>query len=226
VFYTFPDYTPPLIIPEHDVIRDIRFPNGTLNYENMAPMEYHIYAGGTQMGGDVDYRFPPGVALALPANASLDCNSHYVNRTESTFTGECYANLYTMSAAEVQHTAQPLNLPNFDLNIAAGERKTITKAFPNVEHQPLKVIMLTSHTHRWMERFRIRVQGGPRNGEVVYETTDWEHPGVKYYDPPIVIQPGEALVSEVTYNNTTDRTIEFGLESTDEMNIIFGYYYY
>jgi hypothetical protein len=226
VFYRFMDGTPKSVMPSYDVVRDIRFPNGTINYETVGPMEYHVYAGGTQMGGDVDYRFPPGVALALPADMSLDCNAHYVNHTGKPSTGECYANLYTMPAAEVEHEAQPLNLPNFDLDIPAGERRTMRKAFANLETKPMSVIMLTSHTHQWMERFIIRVQGGPRNGEIVYETTDWAHPGVKYYDPPIVINPGEALVSEVTYHNTTNNPIEFGLQSTDEMDIIFGYYYY
>jgi hypothetical protein len=32
-------------------------------------------------------------------------------------------------------------------------------------------------------------------------------------------------MSEITYNNTTDRTVSFGLTSEDEMGIIFGYYY-
>ena len=39
------------------------------------------------------------------------------------------------------------------------------------------------------------------------------------------LQPGDALVSVVTWNNVTNRTIGFGLLSSDEMNIIFGYAY-
>jgi hypothetical protein len=42
---------------------------------------------------------------------------------------------------------------------------------------------------------------------------------------PIVLQPGQGLTSEVTYNNTTSKTVGFGLTSEDEMNIIFGYWY-
>ncbi len=226
VLYTFEKTTPAGLYPEPDVVRDIRFPNGTLDYDNIAPMQYHVYTGGTQMGGDVDYRFPPGVAFELPANAMLDLNAHYVNRSNAKFTGECYANLYTMPASEVQHVAQPLNLGNFEFVLPPQKRTTITTVFPNTENKPMKVIMLTSHTHQWMERFVVRVKGGPRNGEIIFETTDWAHPGVKYLDPPVTINPGEAVVSEATYNNTTNRTIEFGLQSTDEMDIIFGYYYY
>ncbi len=66
---------------------------------------------------------------------------------------------------------------------------------------------------------------GARNGEIVYTNTDWEHPLVKSFSTPIVLQTGEGLTSEVTYNNTTSKTVVFGLTSEDEMNIIFGYYY-
>jgi hypothetical protein len=37
--------------------------------------------------------------------------------------------------------------------------------------------------------------------------------------------PGEGLKSIVTYNNNTGTTVRFGLQSTDEMGIIFGYAY-
>jgi hypothetical protein len=75
------------------------------------------------------------------------------------------------------------------------------------------------------EKFQIKIFGGPRNGEVVYESTDWEHPIVLNLTTPIQLQAGQGLTSVVTYNNTTNQTISFGLTSEDEMNIIFGYYY-
>jgi hypothetical protein len=75
------------------------------------------------------------------------------------------------------------------------------------------------------EKFQIKILGGTRNGEIVYENTDWEHPLVVNLSTPIQLKAGEGLTSVVTYNNTTSKTITFGLTSEDEMNIIFGYYY-
>ena len=46
------------------------------------------------------------------------------------------------------------------------------------------------------------------------------------YAVPIVLEKGQGLRSVVTYNNTTSNTIRFGLTSDQEMDIIFGYYYY
>ena len=67
----------------------------------------------------------------------------------------------------------------------------------------------------------IKVLGGPRNGEVVYENTDWQHPFVINLAKPIQLKSGEGLTSVVTYNNTTNKTVNFGLTSEDEMNIIY-----
>jgi len=85
--------------------------------------------------------------------------------------------------------------------------------------------MLTSHMHALGEKFVIRIVGGVRDGQILYENTDWAHPAILTFNQPIVLAAGEGLMSEITYNNTTNRTVSFGLTSEDEMGIIFGYYY-
>jgi hypothetical protein len=85
--------------------------------------------------------------------------------------------------------------------------------------------MLTSHMHMLGKRFQIKIVGGARDGELVYESTDWEHPQTLTFNTPIVLQAGQGLKSVITWNNTTSRVVTFGLQSTDEMGIIFGYYY-
>ena len=222
LLYDFQAGTPALAIPGKDVIRDIRNPDGSLNFLNMLPMAYHVFVGGsmTPTGG---YSFPPGVALRLPANASLDFNVHYVNTSSAPITGEAYANLYTVDSSQVQHVASTLNLANTALALPAMQRTTQTKSFAFT--RTTRILSLTSHMHKRGERFVIRVNGGPRHGEVVYENTDWEHPKLVSYDPPLELQAGEGLTSVITYNNTTDRAISFGLTSEDEMGIIFGYFY-
>ena len=84
---------------------------------------------------------------------------------------------------------------------------------------------LTSHNHKLGTKFVIKITGGARDGEVVYENTDWEHPLMKNFDTPLVLVKGEGLTSVITYNNTTTRNVKFGLTSEDEMGIIFGYFY-
>ncbi len=88
-----------------------------------------------------------------------------------------------------------------------------------------RILGLTSHMHALGERFEIRVLRANRTETTVYVNTDWEHPGFVNFATPLVLEAGDALVSVVTWNNTTTRSVSFGLASTDEMDIIFGYAY-
>jgi hypothetical protein len=214
--------TPKSIIPPVDLVRDIRNPDGTMNEANMKAMGYHIFFGGsmTQYG---TYTFPQGVALRLAPNAAIDFNSHYVNKTSSIVTGEAYANLHTIDKSEVQHEALPIVMSNQNLPLPPRQQTTLTKTF--TASKTMTVFLLTSHTHKLGKEFLIKISGGARNGEVIYRSTDWQHPLIKVFDTPIVLKPGEGLTSVVTYYNDTDQNVNFGLTSEDEMNFIFGYYY-
>jgi hypothetical protein len=208
--------------PAANTVRDIRNTDGSMNVVNMLPMACHVYFAGA-MTPDFDYRFPPGVALRLPANTSLDFNVHYVNRAPIDLPGEAFANLYTADRAQVQTVARTLNLANTSFSLPPKQRTTIRTVFPMSVRTT--VLGLTSHMHSMGERYEIRVRRADATETTVYVNTDWEHPGFTNFDTPIVLQPGDALVSVVTWNNVTDRTIGFGLLSSDEMNIIFGYAY-
>lgn len=220
--YTFTPTAPQVLIPPPDVVRDIRNPDGSMNVANMIPMAFHVFFAGA-MTQTSDYRFPDGVAMRVPAGASLDLNSHYVNKSGTTVPGEAYANLHTVDRSQVQRVAFTLNMNNTVFTLPAGRRTTVIKTF-NVD-TTVSIFALTSHMHVHGEKFSIRLSGGARHGELVYENTDWAHPLLKSFAQPIVLQKGQGLTSEVTFNNTTSRPITFGLTSDDEMDIIFGYYY-
>jgi hypothetical protein len=209
-------------LPPANTLRDLYNPGGTTNTTTFLQMQNHIFLGG---GTDVNssFTFPAGVALKIPASTPLDLNAHYFNKQTTALTGENYINLYTVPQANVVHEAQTINFANYNFSIPANTRKTITTDF--TFQKAVTITTLTSHFHKAGERFQIKILGGPRNGEVVYENTDWEHPLVINFATPIQLQSGQGLTSVVTYNNTTNKTINFGLTSEDEMNIIFGYYY-
>jgi hypothetical protein len=185
-------------------------------------MQNHVFMGG---GTDVntDVTLPAGVALKIAPATPVDLNAHYFNRTNFVLTGQNYLNMYTVPRASVQYEAKTLDLNNFDINIPPYTRRTLTKTF--TFNTVTRVVMLTSHFHKLGETFVIKIAGGSRNGEVVYTNTDWEHPLVKSFATPIVLQPGEGLTSVVTYYNPSSLGVGFGFTSQDEMNIIFGYYY-
>ena len=208
--------------PQVNQVRDIRNSDGSMNILNMLPMACHVFIGGA-MSQTSDYRFPDGVALQLPPQMSIDVNVHYVNRTNGEIPGEGQANLYTVPAAQVQKVAHTLNWANSDIVLPAAKVTTLEKTF--TVSQRTTVFQLTSHMHMLGTRFQIKVVGGARDGELVYDNTDWEHPQNLTLANPLVLEKGQGLKSIITWNNTTDHVVRFGLQSTDEMGIIFGYYY-
>ena len=212
----------PNCAPQPNIVRDIRNTDGTLNFAAMRPMSCHVFFGGS-MAQQSDYRFPDGVGLELPAAAAIDLNVHYANHTQGTVPGEAYANIYTMPAASVQKVAHSLNWSNTGFIIPPHTDTTESKVFTVA--QTTTIFALTSHMHARGTRFEIQIVGGARNGESVYVNTDWEHPQFVTFPAPIVLQPGEGLKSIVSWHNESGNYILFGLESTDEMAIIFGYYY-
>ncbi len=208
--------------PVPDALRDIRNPDGSMNHDAMRHMGCHRFFALAQTP-DEAFTFPAGVALRLPPLAALDVNVHYVNRTPVAFPGEAMVNLHTTAAANVRHVARTLSLGNNTIVLPPGQRTTLTRTFPVTSR--LTVLALTSHMHQLGERFEIRLRRANGTVSTVYTNTDYAHPVLTTYEKPLVLEPGDALFSVITWNNPTGRTVRNGLTSADEMGIIFGYAY-
>ena len=216
------DFRSKTLLPAANEIRDLRNLDNSLNIATVVQMSNHIFLGG---GTDPnsDYSFPEGFAIQLPTNASIDLNPHYFNKTKENLYGENYVNLYTIPAAQVKKVVQMIDFNATNFTLPANQTTTITRDFKFDKN--VAIVSLTSHYHERGKLFQIKIKGGPRDGELIYENTDWAHPKVINYETPIQLQAGEGLTSVVTYVNNTNKDLAFGLTSEDEMNIIFGYYY-
>ncbi|AFK04225.1 hypothetical protein Emtol_3092 [Emticicia oligotrophica DSM 17448] len=203
-------------------VRDLRNSDGSYNLVTFAQMGNHVFNfGGSEANSD--YTFPEGTAVEVPANATFDMNSHYYNKGTKALSGEVDINLYTTKKENVKNVLKVIDFGNQNLNLPPKQRTVLTKDFTFDKN--VKIVMLFSHTHKYGEKFEILIKGGARNGEVVYTSTNWEHPEKINYAPFISLKKGEGLTSRITYNNTSDQTVRFGLTTEDEMGIIFGYYY-
>ena len=208
--------------PVENEFRDIRDDQNNFVISTAQSILNSRYVFGTQLR-NTNYSFPEGVALKIQANYGLDINTHYVNRTNETQNGEVSINLHTIDFSEVEHVAENIFLNNISFNLPAGEETTITKTWTFNEER--HIFLLSSHAHQFNTEWKIYISGGARDGELVYFSKDWEHPPLIEFDPPIFLSSGEGLRGEATYNNTTDRDLNFGLLSENEMMIIIGAYY-
>lgn len=209
-------------LPELNIVRDLRNFDNSINFTTYLQMQNHIFLGGGSES-NYTYQFPDSTGLLLSANYSIDLNPHYFNKTNNILYGENIVNLYTIDKSNIKYILKTINFNNTNISLLPNTITTISKNFKFSNR--VKIVSLTSHTHKLATKFIIKISGGIRNGEVIYENNNWEHPIVTNFATPIILNAGEGLISEVTYNNTTSKTVNFGLTSEDEMDIIFGYYY-
>lgn len=222
LIYNFRANTPSSVMPKEGLVRDIWDANGGFLMQNAIAMQYHTFFGGTQWPR-LNYTFPEGVALKMPANSGFDLNSHYVNRSKEKIVGEVYANLHTVDKSQVKYEAGILDLNNTNIFLPPNQKTTLQKSF--TFNKQTRIAMLFSHAHQLMSEFKVFVEGGVNNGKMIYYADDWEHPPILTFNDPLVLEAGTKLRLEATYNNNTNRAVSFGLTADDEMMILFGYYY-
>ena len=180
-----------------------------------------FYFGGSE--SNFTFNFPEGTAVELPPNMNFDMNSHYFNKGSKSYNGEVNINLYTVAKEKVKNTLKIIDFGNNSFTLPPKQKTIATQTFKFLKNT--KVVTLFSHTHKLGEKFEILISGGARNGEIVYTSTNWEHPNKIDFAVPLSLKAGEGLTSRITYNNFTDKSVRFGFTSDDEMGIIFGYYY-
>jgi hypothetical protein len=207
-------------MPEMGVIRDQNLANGDFGLLSTTTIEFPLFqAAAAEFRVDL----PAGYAFKVPANSSFDANPHYFNKTDATRFGEVYANIYTKPAAEISTLCDVIyNQPDI-LKVNPNATTVVTTDYPTLKEK--HIVLLTSHYHKRGKKFEIKIIGGPRDGQQIYYSEDYEHPLWKTFQPELVLQPGENLRTTVTYENETSRTIPFGVTSEDEMNIMIDFSY-
>jgi hypothetical protein len=206
--------------PAIGVIRDQNLPSGSLNFRSNLNMNGFVLESTAP-----EYRIdiPAGYAIPFAGGATLDMNAHYFNKTGKTLFGEVYMNLNTKPKSEIKGELNYLIGDNHDKLTLPPNKKTIvtdTLVFDTLT----QIMILTSHNHKRGERFEIYGVGGEHNGKLIYTSTDYIHPPILYFEKPLTFKKGEGLKYVVTYNNNTNRTINFGVTSEDEMGIVYGYF--
>ena len=129
---TFDKKTPENLLPEIGAIRELRNENGSYVGETVSQMEYQLFAIASQTA-EMDYQFPEGVALKMPAQQKLDVNVHYVNKSTAPIQGECYINIHKTNPASVVHEAKAIYFSTEDIFLGANQKTVVIKEFISKE---------------------------------------------------------------------------------------------
>ena len=203
--------------PPIGVMRDQNLPDGRGNF-SLTMGSGALYCAAQT--ADFISEFPPGVAVKIPANATIDVNSHYFNFTGETLFGEVFLNLHTIPASEVTELLVIDDINNED-NLVLPANATTEIEYERVFIETTDIRQMFSHMHKRGVLFEVFKVGGANDGELLYGALDYQHPPYQFFNPPLRFQAGEGMRTKVRYINDTDREIRYGVTSEDEMGILF-----
>jgi Copper type II ascorbate-dependent monooxygenase, C-terminal domain len=212
--------TPAFPLPLPNVIVDQNNIDGTPNLFSFSNRSNTIFIA---QSADYELELPAGYGLRLSPNYKFLCNPHYFNKTNATRYGEVFLNLYTLPKEKVTKVIEMDQLDgNEKLILPPNKETTITTDL--IFEKRTQLITMSPHYHKLGKKIVVQIVGGPRNGEVVLESEDYQHPNVGFYiNKPLVLEAGQGLRSITTYNNNTNSTVGYGVTSADEMNYVFLY---
>ncbi|MEM6801955.1 MAG: hypothetical protein AAF696_11165, partial [Bacteroidota bacterium] len=206
--------------PEHPaigVMRDQNLPDGRANF-NLTMGSGAMYCGAQEDAFDL--QLPPGIAMKIPAGATIDVNSHYFNFTDEVLFGEVFLNMITIPADSVKEVLKIDDISNIN-ELFLPPQKATTIVHREIFGRNTQIRQMFAHMHKRGYKFEVSKFGGQQHGDLLYVSLDYRHPPYKFFDPPLEIKAGEGLITKVYYNNETDREISFGVTSEDEMGILF-----
>jgi hypothetical protein len=166
--------------------------------------------------------FPEGVGRLYTGGQKLVFDYHYYNTTPEPLAAKAAVNFHLTAAEDVKKIAQSFGFVNIGISIPPGASRSFTREC--TMRQDVMVYELTRHTHRWGTDFSASFAGGPRDGEQIFTSPDYETVNFPLAEPALV-KAGEGFSFTCSYTNTEDYTLQFGLKATDEMCILFGSWY-
>ena len=173
---------------------------------------------------DMD-RFPPGMALHIPAGTQLVIQQHYLNTTERELVTSDAMHLAHTSRDEVEVLAGFFGLSYTDFSLMPGSSNTLQ--FDCAVPKDISFLNMGPHMHEYGTKFQT-LAGKPDNLETLIDVDPWL-PAFRD-DPPMLqwtvdnalhLDAGDILRTICELDNVSDHELRF----PEEMCVTFGYYY-
>jgi hypothetical protein len=164
--------------------------------------------------------FPPGIGRILEPTNGLRVQVHYFNSSPDTVRAEIAV---TLRADEPQ--AVPTLASQIFINTIGISVPPLSPGRAHKECDVPKDVNLhasSSHMHKHGTYFTARTD----DGQLLFETNEWEEPEPWIFDPPRRLKAGSKIVVDCEYQNDTPFPLSFGESAdTNEMCIFTGVYY-
>lgn len=183
-----------------------------------------LFASSTQVTEEV-LEFPEGVGVEFDAEQWLVFNYHYINTTDDPILAEAFLNVEFAPEEELAD----LEYAGFyafgaisNISIPAGgtQRLTATCPFPS----DVNLFSITPHLHQLGTGFEVSLSDGEGPiGDPLLTASGWYNAETQYLTPAAPLSAGEGLTFTCEWSNPTDRYVDFGQTTEDEMCFVFGF---
>lgn len=170
------------------------------------------------------FSMPPQVGMTVEAGQPAFLQMHYLNATDQPRQVRVSLNAETYAATETYTSASAYVTYNSNISVPPG-----TPANPGTASAgglctvppSAKFFSLSTHVHK--QGTRTQVLDG---GQMVFESTDWEHPGARTFEAPYYSFSSGGLNYRCEYKNPTSRVVADGDSAEfDEMCMAIGYFF-
>lgn len=160
-----------------------------------------------------DERFPEHTGQVFHGGQKLALEVHFVNESDEAVPARAKLAFHTADAARVQRVARSANFANLTIYTPPGGTSAhIGECRARGE---MLVSELVRRTQRYGTTFRVWFAGGPRDGELAWESQDRRD---NRFEPstPLHLLSGEGFRFECSYLNGSARELRYGVSASDE----------
>jgi hypothetical protein len=175
----------------------------------------------------IDWTFPSGIGVEVPANQMLRIEAHYINTTSATLQG---AGSVTFQGSP-KSSAPPYTPASFlfwgtdNINIPPMSKSSTGPIFM-AGTANTHLISIFTHQHELGTGIQVWASSGPGDmSNSIANDPDWSNPSWRLVNPPVDFNGTNGLTFQCSWDNTTPYPIVFGESALDEMCFIGGYYY-
>jgi hypothetical protein len=168
--------------------------------------------------------YPDGMATKIYGSTGLRIQLHYVNTSSDVLTVGATAKLSpTPDPANVTKWVAQLYMNREVMSVPPGMGQTVTTTC-SIPATYGTIGLVVGMTHMHMRG--VREVATTNTGVMLADVNTWDEPPPIPYDPPIMLNPGDAVTWTCTYNNNTGRTLTFGQSATDNEMCIYEARYF
>lgn len=186
-------------------------PDGTTTCGAGTNNDTSIFGSGV---GEIQYHFPAGVGVKIPAGQQMLLNLHLFNVSDSPLTGTSGSEAIMVAASEIENEAESVLMGStFALNVPTGSS---TQQGTCTMERDLTLLTVFPHMHQLGNH--MKVEALRADGDMVLHDEPYDFYDQKLYVlDALSMKQGDKIDVSCSYDNTTGSAVSFGDSSTEEM---------